>query len=308
MLSIADFIGIMSTNTSETLTPECSVCFTQYDEHNHKPHMLIECGHTFCEECVNRIKAPVSYSAPHILETATRIETRYKCPICKQMSTNHTCNYEVIKICNEYVKQRKKQVEPDPVEKSLKQTLQMTINEIELKTKEYADLKEKASQLEKEIKMLEHYHHPMFDKYFEDVKTEAKKQAEKIIDLAKNKEEKMIGEAKIKSEVEAKARYDQLKLESLQTLERETRQLEEVRQKFKHQRFMENMIQTHKRNFINSYDEIIHTLTELKKFIKDTNITFSRGVTKSSKKELYKSIETITSWEISCYTNYLRKS
>ena len=53
---------------------------------------------------------------------------------------------------------------------------------------------------------------------------------------------------------------------------------------------------------------MISTLAGLKKFMKDLNITFTHGTAKSSKKELYKFIDKIMSWEIGLYTSYLKKS
>ena len=293
--------------------PECCVCFTPYDE-DLKPQMLTKCGHTFCEKCIQRIKVVDQYRFNHILGTATATESinKYKCPICKQTSSTHICNYEVIKIRNEYMELSKKLVPPDPVEKSLNQTLQKTIKEIELKTKRYAELKEKVSELTEEIQMLERNHHPIFDAHYEEVRSHANKDGEKIIEEANRKAEKIIEEANRKAEFEAKAKYTGLEYKSLKMLEREQRRIDEIQKKFKEQMLMENMMRAHKRNFINHYDSIIETLSEFKQLIKTINMTVTDTKSKSHsnpgspKKQLHKLIETINSWDIKLYTSYFK--
>ena len=213
----------------------------------------------------------------------------------------------------------KKLVPHDPVEKSLNQTLQKTIKEIELKTKRYAELKKKVSELTEEIQMLERNHHPIFDAHYEEVKShaneegdkiieEANRKAEKIIEDANRKADKIIEEAKCKAEFEAKAKYTGLEYKSLKMLEREQRRIDEIQKKFKEQMLMENMMRAHKRNFINHYDSIIDTLSEFKQLIKTINMTVTntKSTMGSPKKQLHKLIETINSWDIKLYTSYFK--
>ena len=73
-------------NTSEIDFPECSVCFTCYDEDKHKPNILSECGHTFCEVCIKCLK--------------TKYTHLYKCPVCKQENSNYICKNNIFLTTN----------------------------------------------------------------------------------------------------------------------------------------------------------------------------------------------------------------
>lgn len=294
-------------NPPEMPMPECCVCFTPYDE-GHKPLTLTECGHTFCEKCVKRIKVEDKRWFQEYGVISTKSVTSYDCPTCKQKSFNYICNYEVIKIYNEYTELSKKLKPPDPIEKSLNEHLQMTIKEIEIKTTKYTELKKKVSQLTEEIRMLEHHHHPMFDAHYEKVKVLAKKEADKIIEEAKHKVEKMILDGKCRSEFEAHKRFHRLEQDYIISQRREKRKLEEAQEKFKEHMRMEEMMKTNKRNFINHYDKMIDTLSEFKQLIKSINMTFTdtKSNTGSPKKQLHKLIETINSWDIKLYTSYFK--
>ena len=119
--------------------PECCVCYIPYDDKEFKPQILTGCGHTFCRKCVTRIKVVEGFGA-----------VSYKCPICKQKSSNHIPNYQVSNICNEYNGMSK--IPDDPVQKSLNDTLNVIIKGIDYKTKKYTALTQELSKLTKDTR------------------------------------------------------------------------------------------------------------------------------------------------------------
>ena len=52
----------------------CSVCFEAYDQTQVVPRLLIKCGHTFCELCLDQMLRPLLFK-----NGGKRVE----CPVCK---------------------------------------------------------------------------------------------------------------------------------------------------------------------------------------------------------------------------------
>ena len=280
--------------------PECCVCLTAYGAAN-EPRIL-GCGHTFCEKCLEQINEVGQRWFQSNGRISIQSTNSYKCPLCKQKSSNHILNYQLRELCTRMSKSKA----PDPVQKSLNDTLEKIIEDIRIKTKEYAELTQEILKLTEELKMLKSEHNPMFDKQYSKIIHEANTEAERLIQEAKLKVEKMIQDGKSKSESEARKLY-------VDRIAEERRKLEEVQKEFKKQQDMENMMKFHKRNFINNYDCIIETISEFKEMIATLNITVGDGngngkkMSASPKKHLHKIIETIKSWDIKIYIDSFKQ-
>lgn len=60
---------------------DCKICFEKYDINLRKP-ISINCGHSFCNDCLNSL----------------RINNSYVCPTCRRPITNEEPNYTVLDI------------------------------------------------------------------------------------------------------------------------------------------------------------------------------------------------------------------
>lgn len=58
---------------------KCDICTYEYDANEHKPCMLVPCGHTLCKKCLDSI-------------------TNQRCPNDRQQIEKHMFNWEIIKL------------------------------------------------------------------------------------------------------------------------------------------------------------------------------------------------------------------
>lgn len=66
------------------MTGNCSICFEAYLRHNNPPKLLIPCGHTICERCIN------NWTRNH-----------NTCPICRKNINNSIYNWDLMKLVEE---------------------------------------------------------------------------------------------------------------------------------------------------------------------------------------------------------------
>lgn len=64
---------------------ECDVCRESFNTSNKAPHILC-CGHTFCKQCINMIRASPFFTL--------------RCPTCRKESSDSTINYMILKQLN----------------------------------------------------------------------------------------------------------------------------------------------------------------------------------------------------------------
>ncbi len=60
---------------------ECEICLERYDKMERKPMTIIPCGHTYCHDCLSKLKRQVN-----------------KCPKCKQTIASKKPSYAVLSI------------------------------------------------------------------------------------------------------------------------------------------------------------------------------------------------------------------
>lgn len=60
---------------------DCEICLEKYDKIERKPMTIIPCGHTYCLECLSKLKRQI-----------------YKCPKCKQPISSKKPSYAVLSI------------------------------------------------------------------------------------------------------------------------------------------------------------------------------------------------------------------
>lgn len=65
----------------------CKICFENFDLNEHKPMVMIPCGHTVCQKCLERIKQ----------------QTLDVCPTCRIQITLDRPNYALIDLVNPIV-------------------------------------------------------------------------------------------------------------------------------------------------------------------------------------------------------------
>jgi hypothetical protein len=59
----------------------CKICFNQFDHSKHKPYVLIYCTHTFCIECIQKLKSK---------------EDSFKCPTCSSQVSKINPNWTLL--------------------------------------------------------------------------------------------------------------------------------------------------------------------------------------------------------------------
>ncbi len=60
----------------------CKICFNQFDHSKHKPYVLIYCTHTFCIDCIKKLKIKES--------------TSFKCPTCSGLVSKINPNWTLL--------------------------------------------------------------------------------------------------------------------------------------------------------------------------------------------------------------------
>lgn len=60
---------------------DCKVCFEKYDKFEHKPIVIMPCGHTFCQRCLFDLK-----------------NKAFICPTCRQEIKSKKPNYDLLEV------------------------------------------------------------------------------------------------------------------------------------------------------------------------------------------------------------------
>lgn len=71
---------------SEYLDFSCRLCFEQFDTSKHNPHVLFNCSHTFCIDCINSPLFPQQ-------------DNLKKCPNCNRLAKKSQTNHKLLEIC-----------------------------------------------------------------------------------------------------------------------------------------------------------------------------------------------------------------
>ena len=58
---------------------DCRVCFENFNHFKNKPRLIISCGHTFCEYCLNRLQIQI-------------------CPECRSSINGTVVNYAIFNL------------------------------------------------------------------------------------------------------------------------------------------------------------------------------------------------------------------
>ena len=92
----SDILKVSTTNwtileliRSEYLDFSCKLCFEQFDTLKHIPHVLFDCSHTYCIECIN------SPLFPKVEDNSNK----KKCPICSLPIKKTQTNWKLLEIC-----------------------------------------------------------------------------------------------------------------------------------------------------------------------------------------------------------------
>jgi hypothetical protein len=56
---------------------ECEICMDRYNTSTTRPHLLVPCGHTYCESCISQFEAR-------------------RCPMCRANFSGHVVNWEIM--------------------------------------------------------------------------------------------------------------------------------------------------------------------------------------------------------------------
>ena len=60
---------------------DCKVCFEKFNYIKNKPRLIISCGHTFCQSCLNRLQKQI-------------------CPECRSNINGTVVNYAILNLIN----------------------------------------------------------------------------------------------------------------------------------------------------------------------------------------------------------------
>lgn len=139
----------------------CEVCSEIYNDTNHKPYTLIPCGHTYCLDCIERLKS--------LSEQA-----HFKCNHCNEPVEDYKPSYAIMKIldqklCLEYS------------DLKLKQTVFELINNInDMKTSIYFLKEKKVKDNQYKINV---------------IKNEISNQSTDLLNILLNNQEKIVQQA-----------------------------------------------------------------------------------------------------------------
>ena len=76
-----EILEIIELTTNDKLDLSCKICFEQFNDSDNTPHVLFNCTHTFCIDCIT-----------------TFSETDKSCPTCKAQIQSSSVNFELLDI------------------------------------------------------------------------------------------------------------------------------------------------------------------------------------------------------------------
>jgi tetratricopeptide (TPR) repeat protein len=121
---------------------ECKICFLTYNDSNNKPVIITDCGHSFCETCINNLENKL-------------------CPICRSSINKTIINYDILESLNTNVEEEnvKFNLKVKEIELKTNNTINLIKDQIQLETVRKIDiLNKKKNTLLKKLDNLQHEH------------------------------------------------------------------------------------------------------------------------------------------------------